>query len=260
MNCRICSSSASPFGAARVLDKLDVQYFLCPACGFVQTEEPYWLSEAYAEAITRSDVGLVTRNQGFAVLVRAVIGAFFDGGGKFLDYGGGYGLFVRTMRDLGFDFHLYERQCPNLFADGFAVDLASAGRFELVTALEVFEHFVQPVKEVESLLKLSDSVLISTAVLPEPPPAPGDWWYYGLEHGQHVSLFSSGSLEAMARRFGLSLHSDGRAFHLLTRKTISRPLFRLLSRYRAAKSLGFLWKRRSLLPRDFEEITGRSLK
>ncbi len=116
MICRICASPSSPFGTARLLDRHDVQYFRCPACGFVQTEEPYWLDEAYAEAITRTDLGLVARNQGFSVLSRAVIGAFFQSEGRFLDYGGGYGLFVRTMRDLGFDFRLYERQCPNLFA------------------------------------------------------------------------------------------------------------------------------------------------
>jgi hypothetical protein len=259
MNCRVCASPASPFGTARLLDKHDVQYFRCPACGFVQTEEPDWLGDAYSEAIARTDLGLAARNRGFSVLTRAIIGAFFKSDGRFLDYGGGYGLFARTMRDLGFDFRLYERQCPNLFAGGFGVELASAGRYELVTAFEVFEHLVNPLEEIERMHRLSDSILFSTLLVPTPAPGLADWWYYGLEHGQHVSLYSLEALRQIARRFRLNLYSDGRALHLLTPKKIPRALFKLVSRYRVARALGFLWKRESLLPRDYLELTGRPL-
>jgi len=260
MTCRICASPTSPFGTARVLDKHEIQYFRCPACGFVQTEEPHWLAEAYSEAIARTDLGLVTRNRGFSVLTRAVIGAFFRRDGKFLDYGGGYGLFVRTMRDLGFDFRLYERQCPNLFAGGFAADLASSDRYELVTALEVFEHLANPLEDIGGMLRFSDSILFSTVLLPTPAPGPAEWWYYALEHGQHVSLYSLEALRQIARRFRLNLLSDGRALHLLTPKKIPEALFRIISRYRIARALGFMWKRESLLPRDYLELTGQPLK
>ena len=43
------------------MDKYDVKYFLCGNCGFVFTEEPYWLNEAYKSAINISDTGIVTR-------------------------------------------------------------------------------------------------------------------------------------------------------------------------------------------------------
>lgn len=260
MTCKICASPASPFGTARVLGKHDIRYFRCPACGFVQTEEPYWLDEAYTEAITRTDIGLATRNRGFAVLTQAVIGAFFKTDGRFLDYGGGYGLFVRTMRDLGFDFYLYETKCPNLFAGGFAVGLDASGHYELVTALEVVEHLARPLEDIGRMLNLADSVLFSTVLLPEPAPAPPEWWYYGTEHGQHISIFSLEALRRMAGSFGVNLYSDGRALHLLTPKKLSPALFRLVSRYRLARAFGFLWKRTSLLPKDYFSLTGRPLR
>ena len=59
MKCKICGSEASSFDSARILRKYDVDYFECPYCGFIQTEEPYWLTEAYSSAITSSDIGLV---------------------------------------------------------------------------------------------------------------------------------------------------------------------------------------------------------
>ncbi len=43
---------------AKVLGKYDVQYYQCVITGFIQTEEPYWLEEAYSSAITKLDIGL----------------------------------------------------------------------------------------------------------------------------------------------------------------------------------------------------------
>ena len=49
--CKICDSNSHYFATAKVLQKYNVDYFQCSNCGFVQTEEPYWLDEAYSEAI-----------------------------------------------------------------------------------------------------------------------------------------------------------------------------------------------------------------
>src|SRR5918996_853624 len=122
MKCKICDSrSPSLFERAMVLGKYEVAYFECNECGFVQTEEPFWLEEAYSVAVGPSDIGLVNRNLINLELARTVIAIFFNRQEKFLDYGGGYGLFVRLMRDKGFDFYLYEPNCENLFAQTFSI-------------------------------------------------------------------------------------------------------------------------------------------
>src|SRR5262249_39177480 len=119
MICHICSELADPFAKAKLLGKYDIQYFQCKSCGFVQTERPYWLGEVYSSAINNSDIGLISRNISFARSTRAVILAFFNSDARFMDYGGGYGLFVRMMRDLGIDFYWSDKFCENLFAKGF---------------------------------------------------------------------------------------------------------------------------------------------
>src|SRR6185312_6383740 len=204
--CRLCGEEALPFGSARVLASLGVDYYRCRACGFVQTEEPYWLERAYEQPIAKIDVGIISRNIALGATASAVISALFDSGGRFLDWGGGYGILVRLMRDRGFDFYWRDPFCENLFAHGF--EWAEGGRAELVTAFEVLEHLPHPVEDVAAMAAVSDNLLVSTLVLPDPAPAPGDWWYYALESGQHVSLYSRRSLRVLAGRLGMFAASN----------------------------------------------------
>src|SRR5258707_575149 len=53
--CRVCQSLAGPFGEARVLGGHSVRYFRCGSCGFVKTEPPHWLAEAYQDALSGLD-------------------------------------------------------------------------------------------------------------------------------------------------------------------------------------------------------------
>jgi hypothetical protein len=248
---------------ATVLEKHQVQYYVCSHCGFVQTEEPYWLEEAYSEAITRADIGLVGRNVLGSEQVKLLILAFFNDRGKFLDYGGGYGMFVRLMRDAGLNFYLYDQYCENLFAKGFEVDGPGDGSFELVTAFEVFEHLVDPIKEIDRMREFSPSILFSTNLVTSPPPPLGQWWYYVVEHGQHVSLYTKRSLQVLAERFGMNLCSDGLTLHLLTPRGISQRAFRaMFNRYVRIVARKWLMRRlrgRSLLSGDYEMITRHKL-
>jgi hypothetical protein len=263
MLCKICNTQANELAAATVLNRHRVQYYRCPQCGFVQTEQPFWLKEAYSEAITKSDLGLVGRNVYFFEYARSLILAFFNDRGRFLDYGGGYGIFVRLMRDAGLDFYLYDQYCQNLFAQGFSVELLDKEPYEMVTAFEVFEHLVDPMPEIERMRSLSANILFSTTLVASPPPLPEEWWYYGLEHGQHVALYSLRSLEMIAQRLGLNFVTDGRMLHLFTSKKVSAWSFRmLLNRYVHAFAKRWLNRRlrgRSLLAPDYEKIAGRPL-
>ena len=51
VHCKVCGSISCKFDNAKVLNKYNVKYFQCSNCGFVQTENPYWLAEAYKEAM-----------------------------------------------------------------------------------------------------------------------------------------------------------------------------------------------------------------
>ncbi len=206
-----------------MLNKYDVDYFQCSQCRFVQTETPYWLDEAYAEAITGSDIGLVTRNLRLAEATQLLITGYFNPDAACLDYGGGYGLFVRLMRDAGFDFCWYDKFCRNLFAEGAVGTLDR--QYELVTAFELVEHLVDPQAEIAAMLKLSDSLLFSTELLPDSNPTPDQWWYYAPHEGQHIAVYTYASLQHLAQQLGVNLYSNQRSVHLLTRRTLPDDLF-----------------------------------
>ena len=254
MNCKICHKESVLFDSGRIMNKYTIQYFRCVHCGFIQTEEPYWLHEAYAHAINECDVGIVQRNIRFARSSRLVLNSFFDPNGRFLDYGAGSGLFVRLMRDTGFDFYGMDKYTPGVFARSFAVEPDSREQFDLVTAFEVFEHMVQPLEDFETILRFSKNVLFSTLLVPEPAPKPGTWWYFGMNHGQHISFYTLDALRCLAAERSLYLTSDGGMLHLFSERPISPWMFRLLVRNRVSKILDSLLSRAPLTETDHQNI------
>jgi hypothetical protein len=248
VECRICSAASQPLSTARILARYDIGYFRCPSCGFVQTEKPYWLKESYSEAINRTDVGLVRRNIEHSRMLRVLIPLLADPAKRFLDYGGGYGMLVRLMRDQGFDFRWQDAHCENLFAQDFGSEPGS--KYEMLTAFEVIEHLEDPRAGLREMLDCSDMVLLGTYLLPEPCPKPGDWWYYSLEHGQHISFQSHASLQALAAGAGAQLYSNGINLHLVSRRPVQEARFRFAAGRRAAWLAPF-FKRKSLLQDDF---------
>lgn len=253
----MCAGKVCVFGRARVLARHDVTYFRCTECGFIQTEAPYWHQEAYRRAIASTDVGLVQRNAQLAPLVQSAIQCFFRADGEFLDYGGGYGLLVRHMRDRGLRFYRHDEHCENLFAEGFDIQQAPGKRFELVTAFEVAEHLVSPADELEKILCFAPAVLLSTVLVPDPAPALEAWWYYSLQTGQHISFYTKAALQRLAERHGLSLASSG-SLHLLSRRRISPRLFQLATNRRLAEAITRIASRDSLTRSDFEAAISRA--
>jgi hypothetical protein len=260
MNCNICQSTTVFLGQAEILQKNSVSFYRCRNCDFIQTEKPYWLDEAYSKAITRSDIGLIGRNLKMSKTTGDLIMTCFDPRDAFVDYGGGYGMFVRLMRDQGFNFHRYDPVCENLFADGF--EAQPNMKYSLLTAWEVFEHLVDPLEEIKKMLSFSRNLFFSTQLLASPPKPLGQWWYYGLEHGQHVSFYSRKTLQFIARKFDLKLQYSNSMLHFMGDADINPKLLQL------AFSDHLRWLRKmlaknqpkSLLEQDYQKITGHKLQ
>lgn len=254
MSCKICGHTVSLLFEKKILGKYKVGYYQCAHCGFMQTEQPYWLNEAYQSAITALDLGLANRNLVLAPIVETIIKAFFNSNALFLDYGGGYGLLVRMLRDKGFRFYREDKFCENLFAKNFDVtDLPAVPGFELITAFEVFEHLPEPLQEIEKMLTYGKSILFSTEL--QPAAGLADWWYISPETGQHVSFYSYPSLVEIARKFNLHLYSNRRNIHLLTPAKLSYPLFRVLARRKPALLFNAVFpNKRSLLMDDHSMV------
>lgn len=232
--CPICANSVTrEMFEAVVRHKYQARYRFCEQCRFLFIESPQWLAEAYKEPINVSDTGILIRNLSLSRITSVILYSFFDREGRFLDYAGGYGIFTRLMRDIGFDFYWYDPYSQNLAANGFELTDGMSG-FNLLTCFEAFEHFVHPLKEVEKMSHLSDSILFTTALLPADIPGANDWFYYGLDHGQHISFYSFETIRFIAKQFGYNLYSDRRNIHLFTKRTLNPLRFKLilkLSRY-----------------------------
>lgn len=223
--CNICQGQTEYIFTSKILRKYSVAYYCCKTCGFLQTESPYWLDEAYTDAIVSADTGVLARNLYSREKTAVLIHRFFDVSGRFVDFAGGYGILTRAMRDTGFDFYWHDKYAPNLLARGFEYT-EGLKSVELVTAFECFEHFVHPMAEIEKMLAIAPNILFSTHLLPSPVPAPDAWWYYAPLQGQHISFYSLQTIEYIARKFNLTLRSNGSHFHLLTKKSIRKGAFK----------------------------------
>jgi len=226
-SCRVCNSISTKLFIAELLG-CAVQYFECSHCGYVQTESPFWLDRAYAEVINDSDTGILWRSQANAQVVLMTLLSLQAKRERVVDFAGGYGLLVRQLRDLGVDALWRDKYCTNLVVRGFEHKDESA---ILVTAFEVLEHFVEPVKELDYMLTIAPNVLLSTEIMPVPTPAQCEWWYYGREHGQHIGFYRLRTLQFIAERLGCRLLSYG-CYHLITRDNLSVLVWQLGLRMR----------------------------
>jgi hypothetical protein len=195
----------------------------------------------------------------FTSFCSALIPILCDGKLSFVDYGGGNGMFVRMMRDRGFDFYWLDKYAINQFAQGF--DAIQDTKFSVLTAFEVFEHLPQPLEAVEEMFHYSDSLIFSTRLMPHRNTLPDEWWYFTLDTGQHLSLYSRESLEIIANKFNVRLSSNGISLHLLSKQTVPSIILRAISYPPLANVLSAILNvgRRSFLAQDYFQLTGKRL-
>lgn len=221
-NCKICGNEMDKAFYARVINKYSTSFYQCPQCKYLCPDNILWLDEAYKNPITVSDTGLLLRNIYLSKLSSCLIFCLFSKSCRHLDYGGGYGIFTRLMRDIGFDSFWFDPYTPNLFAQGY--EYLHDSKIDIITSFESFEHFVNPIDDIEKILSISKNVIFSTQLLPSPTPKPGEWWYYGLEHGQHISFYSHETLKFIAKKFNLNLYSYNN-IHIFTNNKINIVFF-----------------------------------
>lgn len=217
--CPISGDAMRPVFRARLLERHDVEYFQCPGCGLLQTEPPHWLEEAYSGAIAKTDVGLVHRN--LDVFGRAVplMYGLHGPDARVLDAAGGYGMLARLLRDRGFDAYTEDEHCENLLCGPF--EPAPEQRFDVVCAIEVMEHLVDPKAFLAGYVERHDpaSILFSTVTFEGEAPAP-DWWYYAPESGQHITFLQPRTIEVLAGALGFTYTPIRGDLHLFTREPL----------------------------------------
>ncbi len=248
--CRLCGSDSQYLFSAQIHGQHEVRYYKCRTCSLIQTEEPYWLSKAYQEAINIEDTGIVGRNYWHSAVVGLVLAMHFGRHKTYLDYAGGYGMLVRMMRDAGFDFLWEDKYAPNLFARGFEYNGEPIGA---LTCFECFEHFSRPKEDIEKVLGISKNIIFSTLLYPDPLPKPTDWWYFGLRHGQHIAFYNKATLKWIAHKYNLHLITDNRILHMFSAKRIASWEFIALSKI-FGKLLWPIYRRLFLHSKTIEDM------
>lgn len=196
---------------------IPVYYAMCRACGFCWCPELHdWPLAKFEECIYNDDYVLVdpdyleARPKANAGMLRLMFPAMTFSA-RHLDYGGGNGLLSKLLRESGWNSRSYDP-----FADK-AVQLEELGKFDLITAFEVFEH-VPDVRRLLADLKslLSDNGLILFSTLLSDgnihPNQRISWWYAAPRNG-HISLFSRGALSRLAGNGGFKFGSFSAVFH-----------------------------------------------
>lgn len=253
MLCRICSSGTSLAFTRQVLGKYDCNYYFCDRCGCLQTEEPHWLDEAYASPVAAADTTMLWRNLYLARVMSVLLYFFSDRHGRFLDAAGGYGVFTRLMRDIGYDYYWTDKYSPNLTAQGFEADAGPGAPYAAVTAFEVMEHLPDPIRFVGDLLENTgtDTIVFTTELFDGGPPPPEEWMYYAFATGQHITFYRRSTLELIGQRFGMQFHTSktrwwqlgGMGLHVWTRAKINPLAWRLLASPRITRLLQGLPRR-----------------
>jgi SAM-dependent methyltransferase len=233
--CKICASATEPAGVVHGrFSGRDFGLRRCPSCGFAFVHPPRTdfaaiYSDAYyagkgadplVDYVTELDrPGSALRQyewRGVHERVRSLIE--LAPGARWLDYGCGTGGLVRHLRAggaydaVGFEQgwsvpRLREHRIPFVEEGELA---AQEGSFDVVTAIEVLEHVIDPVTELRRMRALlrPGGLLFVTTGNAEPYAQKLSSWRYVIPE-IHVSLFEPRSLALAMREAGLAPATPG---------------------------------------------------
>jgi hypothetical protein len=209
--CRACGGPLRFSFDVEVLGDTAATYHNCTSCDSLMVLEPHWLERSYATVLYPDpDSGALRRTLYVNRYIRRMRAVhLLPRRYRSLDYGSGLGMLVALQLDRDAVARGFDRYAQPRFAQLECGSELPQGPFDLITAVEVFEHLLDPVEVLTSLrerLAAKGVLLISTELYQRKRfPDPSRWPYLALDHGQHVTLFTREGLRRTARAAGLRL-------------------------------------------------------
>lgn len=230
--CRACGNELTP--AVRLpVRQVPTDLYRCERCGLHEFPAPDWLDAAYTDPIAAIDVGIATRCFYAARVTEALVRAEKLGRRRHLDYGGGYGLLTRHLRDRGIDMYHQDPLAENLFAQTFEGKVDDD--YGAVTLIEVFEHLSDPLELLETLSRRAELIIISTVLVPDTAENIADWWYLIPDLGQHITFYTPAALSEMADHVGMNVVTNGLNLHVFSRRPLGSTARRVVKDVRFAR-------------------------
>lgn len=230
--CKICGGMSVPFDTVERLKAcmsdryplgvsgLGILYRRCEECGFIFTSDfdsysaEDWAAEIYNEDYIKVDPGYIDYRPALSAgLIRSQFSRQHTIG---LDYGAGSGQMAAMLRSSGWRYDAIDPFGASRMEPGHA------GRYNLCSAFEVFEHVADPSGALASILSMCSAgrlmIVIGTQLSDKEVDGARrlSWWYASPRNG-HISLFSRAAMAHMARQAGLDYACFGQSTHYLSR-------------------------------------------
>lgn len=218
--CKICSSATKYYGKhdlskgcnGDILQKTGtiIEYYKCVDCGLIFTVDmDNWSKDDFVHNIYNDEYIVVDpeyvdiRPRHNAEWLHDYIG-YIDG--NILDYGGGNGRTAEYMRLKGYTVDVY---------DEFSQPVRPSDKYDIVTAIEVFEHTTKPYDSLEdiiSFLKINGEIVFTTFT--NDLLSFGEMHWYISPRNGHVTIHSKKSLKILLSKYGLKLEHIGDHTHI----------------------------------------------
>jgi hypothetical protein len=233
MKCYICNNKANYLGEMPfsknpsdlpMHDLTPMKYYKCSKCNFIFCPEMLgWDFNKFAEKVYNDEYGQLDpgyngeRAKNFFTFFNQALNPLVLSDIVHLDYGSGNSHLSGLMKSKVGHTESY---------DPFSSPNKPNIKFNLITAIEVFEHstnIFNTVEDIKSMLSKNGVILFSTNLADRNTKI--DWWYI-LARSGHIGVLSKESLEIVSDKVGLVFKSIAPEVHLLARtKPSMRNLF-----------------------------------
>lgn len=208
-NCLICSSDTY------VLDdkQFNIIYHRCKSCDFIYMDRESVVSFKEERKVYELHNNSI-EDEGYVAMFNRFINSFVEDvdGKELLEYGSGpEPVFSELMKRRGFNVTMYDLHYYN-------DDSYLNNKYDVITSTEVFEHFLDPMKELEKLIPLLNAggVLAIMTQFPKGDEHFLDWWYRRDE--THISFFTEKSFSYIANHFNLEIIFTNHKDYMILKK------------------------------------------
>lgn len=207
LTCPVCGGQAVHFEGVRTGDSV-VTYVSCAGCGLLYSpDSEFFETVPYAEGYFENrDPGWKERAEAVSRLFVSCFGRGDRRKTQVIDIGAGNNYLVSLLVDAGFDAWGIDRHSVCRFRPGRFVRTRTQlpyRTFDVVTAVEVMEHFTRPLEEFESMLsflKPKGALLFSTEVQAVRRRTAGPSYMNPL--AGHATLWCEKALALLFPRYG----------------------------------------------------------